>query len=476
MDGTSSINDSGSGRLDILMVAPPYSEIYGYLDIKIIGWYNPPLGIAYIQSYVKKHGFKSRILDMVCYPAPWNELARIIREERPKIVGISCTTPIIPMAKRVATIAKKIDNDIKIVLGGSHPTALIEKTMEYSWVDIVVFGEGEQTVLELLQGKALDAIPGLAFKQNGKIIINEKRQLIENLDELPFPDVSDLRMEKYKSPWLGKQTNVQMSRGCPYNCTFCASIITWDRKYRVRSVKSVIKELKFYIRKYGIRSFSFNDDTFTASKRIVLEFCNAVVKERLKIKWDCLTRLDCVDEEILRAMKRANCKVIRYGIEYGNQRELDRVQKQLNKAKISETLKMTRKVGIQSYGFFIIGQPHSTRRDILDTIQFSKSLPLDYAQFAMIVPLPGTKVWFDCQKKDGIELVSEDWKMFGFHNTPAIKIPGISPEMLVEYYRMAYKQFYFRISYIIRRFLHSLASGQILRDIMAFMAFLLLLL
>ena len=186
------------------------------------------------------------------------------------------------------------------------------------------------------------------------------------------------------------------------------------------------------------------------------------------IRWDCLTRLDCVDDEILRAMKLANCTVIRYGIEYGNQKELDRMNKQLDKDRIREILKMTRKAGIQNYGFFIIGQPYSTRQDIMDTLEFARSLPLDYAQFAMIVPLPGTKIWYDCYKKDGIELVTDDWSRFCFHDLPAVQLPGISPEQLLHYYLMAYNRFYFRTGYILRRFSHSILSGQILRDIKAF--------
>jgi radical SAM superfamily enzyme YgiQ (UPF0313 family) len=374
--------------------------------------------------------------------------------------------------EKISEISKGIDKDIKIVLGGSHPTSVVEETIKCPWVDYVVFGEGEQTILELLQGKERKEITGLAFKDSsGNIVINAKRALIKDLDNLPFPDVSDLPMDKYSSPWLGKATNIQMSRGCPYNCSFCASVLVWDRKYRVRSVKNVITEIKSYVENYGITNFLFNDDTFTASKKIALDFCREIHEAKLKIHWDCLTRLDCVDKELLTAMKGAGCKVIRYGIEYGSQKQLDRMNKEIHKEEIYSKLKLTQKVGIETYGFFILGQPHSTEQDLKDTIEFSRSLPLNYAQFTMVVALPGTKVWQSCLENDGISLVTRDWSRFCFHNLPAVELPGIKPERLVHFYRMAYRRFYFRFSYLAKRFLSSCFSGQIMRDMKAFATF-----
>jgi len=467
-------NTDMAHKLDILLIAPPYEDTYGFMDIKTMGWYNPPLGLTYIQSFIKKHGFKSKTIDMICLSNPWEKICEIIAKFKPKYIGISCTTPMIPKAEKISKIAKGVDKNIKIILGGSHPTAMVQETIGYPWVDFVVFGEGEQTVLELLQDKNHEDIAGLAFKKNNNVVINKKRALIKNLDELPFPDVSDLPMEKYTSPWLGRATNIQMSRGCPYNCTFCASILVWDRKYRVRSVKNVIAEIKSYIDNYGITNFLFNDDTFTVSKKITLDFCKEIQRAKLKINWDCLTRLDCVDEELLTAMKKAGCKVIRYGIEYGSQKQLDSMNKQLEKDKLYDKLKLTQKAGIQTYGFFIIGQPYSTEQDLMDTIEFARSLPLDYAQFAMIVPLPGTKIWYDCLQKKGISLVTSDWSRFCFHNLPVVELPGIKPERILYFYRLAYKRFYFHFSFIVKRGLSSCFSGQILRDIKAFVAFLIL--
>jgi radical SAM superfamily enzyme YgiQ (UPF0313 family) len=437
---------------EIVLFSPPYVRTYGKLDIKRLNYSAPPLGLAYITSYLEANGCEVRLVDL---QHSTSNVKEIIAEESPKFVGISCTVSTISEARKISRIAKDINSRIKVVWGGAYPSTLPEEAASLENVDIVVYGEGELTMLELLDKGSPDGIRGTAYKEGKDVIVNPPRPLIEDLDCLPFPAFDQLRVEKYGTPFLGKGLSLVAGRGCPHNCTFCSANIVAGRQYRTRSPKNFVDELNELHDKYNVSSFTFYDDTFTIDESNVIKICNEIRGRNFRINWNCYSRVDTVSRELLEAMKMAGCKTIFFGIESGEQRMLDLTRKGITIQQVRDAITTTKKVGIKAYGAFIIGLPFDDDESIQKTIELAKGLPLDYAQFNLLIPPPGTEVWDLAQRGEGIRLLATDWGEFGLYREPIIELPTVSKEKLKGYVRKAYKEFYFRPRYIFNTLIKS---------------------
>jgi radical SAM superfamily enzyme YgiQ (UPF0313 family) len=397
-----------------------------------------PLGIMYVASSLRNAGHHVKIIDL-----QFDSITNLINELKlfsPDVVGITCTTPTFPLAEQIAKTIKEINKNIYVVLGGIHATSNPVETLKSEFIDFVVIGEGEETTVDLLDAlqynKNLKNVKGIGFKENGKIIINPPRPPIENLDELPLPAYDLVDMEQYK-----KYRNAIMiftSRGCPFNCIFCASHLIFGKKVRRRSIENVIEELKLLKNKYGITHIAFYDDTFTLDKKYVIELCKRMIEEKLDFKWWCNTRVNTVDEELLRRMKKAGCVEISYGFESGTQRVLDFMKKGITIEQSRKAAEITRKVGIDMHGFFIINFPTERKEEMIKTIKFARELPLKWFRVSLATPYPGTELFEICIKNNLLsEEQLQDWSRYNYLKEFYIPNPNVSEKEIKKLLRNA---------------------------------------
>jgi len=449
--------------MKILLINPMY-VVYG--GIKGMGGSAPPLGLAYIAAYLgeKKRNIDISILDAEALGLKLDDVRSRIAEARPQVVGITSTTPCFYYALKIAEIAKDISQNIKVVMGGAHPSALPRETVRDLNVDYVVKGEGEITFFELI--KALDGsmkfqdVLGLFYKENGKIKENPSRPLIDDINQLPYPARDLLPNDLYGPPPTKrvstyKPTSITSGRGCPFRCSFCCAGIVWTRRYRGRDPKKFVDEIEYCINNYEMREFSFTDELFTADYQRALAVCNEIIKRKLKIAWVCSSRAGLVTSELLEKMKKAGCREISFGIESGDQKILDSIHKDILLNDVRNSIRLVKKAGIRTHGSFIIGNIGETEKTVKDTVEFAKELNLDIAAFFVASPYPGTELYDEAIKRG---LIRKDWQWKDFsplsNALPLLNLPSLPPAEVLKLHRWALKSYYWRPSYILMKLFH----------------------
>lgn len=411
----------------------------------------PPLSLCYLAAMTKKHGYETSIIDFQVLDVNVEEAVRMIISEKPDVVGITSTTVSIQHAAELAKTVKKTDGSILTIIGGSHISALAEETMKmFPQFDLGVIGEGEITVTEVLEalknGKKFSEINGLIVREDGGLKITPKREFIKDLDSIPLPDWSLLPdIRKYyngqfyitfdERPTFG----IIISRGCIGKCTFCDKHIfgSYCRSHSPRYIMNIIKDLYY---NYGKKHIFFMDDTFTLFRKQRMELFKLLEKEKMDLTWSCNTRVDCVDKELLQAMKKSGCTYILYGIESGSQRMLNFMKKGTNLKQIEDAIKMTREVGLNVHSSFMIGLPTEDMQSVRETINFAKKLDLTSIQVSLFSPLPGTEL-YDLVNNDG--KLSYVWNKLSRWNV--VYCPeGFTEEKIKELHKCAYKEFFFR--------------------------------
>jgi len=415
----------------------------------------PPLGLLYIAAVLEQNGHDVKILDSQALNLTTHETKEEIRKFGPAIVGITCMTPNIKGALEAARLSKEIADeagkDIITVLGGPQLSIYPKETLSYDYVDIGVIGEGEYTMLDLVNAienkKDISKIRGIVYKDKKGNVKSTGARIVDDIDSLPFPSRHLLQTEKYhcvitKHPF----TTMMTSRGCPFKCGFCFKGPS-DEKMRYRDPKSVVDEMEHCVKKYKVREIMFYDDTFTNNRKHVFDVCNEIIKRGMKIKWECPTRIDCLDEEILRIMKRAGCIRLRLGVESGNQKILDIMRKKITLEKIERAFKRSRNVGIETFAYFIIGYACENEDTIKDTINFAKKIDADWAMFTVATPLPDTNLW-ELATEQGI-VDPNYWRDFTLGKTVE-RMPFLVKNADILANR-AYKQFYMRPRFVIKK-------------------------
>lgn len=399
----------------------------------------PPLGVCYLAAVLEEAGFEVSIVDL-SITDEYSEAAGIIASMNPAIVGFSCTTPGFPLAVQVAQEVKEKLPKTKIIFGGPFATfAYYMILSDYPWVDLVVRREGEQTLLELAEyfikraPGSLQNISGIVYRGNSSFVITSDRPFIENLDTLPFPARHLLgNLDTYFM-----EPGVISSRGCPFGCAFCSSTIMWGKRTRFRSVHNVMSEIKMLVKDFSLKLFWFTDDTFTLDRDRALKLCSELEKIRPQLKWGCVTRADMVDEQMLRALKRAGCTSVQYGIESANAKTMAILGKKIFREEIEEKVALAKKVGLEVFGSFVIGLPGETKEMIEETIEFAESLSLADAQINIAVPFLGTPLREVLVPKFGSKIRHNNWE--DYHQSfkekgVIIENPHISIHDLMELY------------------------------------------
>lgn len=437
--------------MSVVLINPPRTIGKGNIWKKIDRAL-PPLGLAYIASYLEGKGQKVFILDLQAEHLDPQQFQSYLKNLNSDFIGIGSTTVEIEGALNIAKLSKDILPEAKIILGGVHPSIMPDEVLSSSSVDFVVRGEGEFTLYELVSNisKASDIL-GLSYRENGNIRHNPSRPVIEDLDKMPIPAYHLLPMDKYK-PSLGNYKRLPAismiaTRGCPGRCTFCYTGIS-GKKTRTRSAKNLLEEIRLLQRDYKIKEISFYDDTFTTFKENVREFCKHIIKEKIDITWSCMSRVDFVDEDMLRLMKQAGCHQIGYGLESASSEILRNIRKPTSLDLARKVVKLTKRARIDVRAMFMLGNPGETEDTLKQTINFAIELKPDLAIFNITTPLPGTEM-YKWAKENGY-LLDMTWSEYD-HANVVMRLPTISPAKIAYYYKTAYRKFYIRPFYLFQR-------------------------
>jgi anaerobic magnesium-protoporphyrin IX monomethyl ester cyclase len=377
-----------------------------------------PLNVAYLASVLINNNHKVIIKDFNVEGYNKNKLIKLCKKFCCDIVGISCTTPTFSTTNKIIKDLRKELNPT-IILGGKHPSSMPQKTMEESQADFVVCGEGEEILPELIdaiqKNKSYSGIPGITYKEAGRIIVNPPQKPTDDLDSIPFPARDLLYSNRYRSFSTGKKfSNILSSRGCPFSCTYCYNSKNNPafKRIRFRSIDNIVQEIKLLNDKYGINEFQFVDDNFTINPKRVIQFCNVIEQNNLKIKFIVQGRVNSADLEMYKKLKEAGCELIAFGIESGDDGILQDIKKQITVAQIEKAVKIAKESGINVRGNFIIGFPNDTPETITKTIKLAKKLKLFRASFFMLTPYPHSSLWEEIVERGIINTEKVNWNKF----------------------------------------------------------------
>lgn len=457
---------------DVVLINPAYNNIiYSQAKIKAGVPVNPLLNLALLAAEPVKAGIATEIWDLNLAPDPDEFVKRQIRIKKPKLVGITFTTPLFAESVRLAEIIKGIDKTIILVAGGPHATTFPGDVLKNSSFDVVAVGEADFIITKLLNSPFKE-IDGIVFKAGSEIIATPEAERMDNLDNLPFPAWHLYDLNKYNRPSLSNKASppgyLETSRGCPWGCVFCNKNIQ-GKKFRPKSVKRVVDEIA-YMLKAGFKEINFLDDTFSTDLNRAKLICEEIIRRGLKFPWHPLNgmRVDRVDRELFLLMKQSGCYKVSFGIESGNQEILDRINKGTKLEQVIRAVKLAKAEGFETFGYFMLGLPGETESTMKETVRFAKRLKLDMAKFNITIPLPGTEIFKEWDEKGCIK--TKDWAKYNFY-APYEAIyehPTVPHAILNKYYRNAYLAFYFDPSFLLRRFFGGIKRGVLLRDIKLF--------
>lgn len=459
---------------DIIFIRIYHSldEEFGYLSK--FGYIELTNGLCWLAAVVKQNGYNAEIIDALALRLSNDDVIALIKEKNPKYVGITACTLDVFGASDLAQKVKSVRPDIITILGGPHITAVPLETMErFPAIDIGVIGEGESTIIDLLNslGKSgmteLSGLQGIAYRDGDKVIVTQRRDFIMDIDTLPLPAwdlLPDIRKYYFAPPWTmhsGRTATIITSRGCPFQCIYCDRKV-FGNKMRLHSAGYVLDMIKTMHFKYGICHFRIADDNFIGHKGRLRDICNQIIEEKLPITWSCLARVDSIDPDSLRLMKKAGCWSIAFGVETGSQKIHDFEKKKVTLEKIEQAVKITRKAGIKTISFNIIGHPLETIETIKETIKFNKKIKVDDFKTQFMIPFPGTELYQIAEKYGTFD---RDWKKMSVFKEPIFVPHGLTKEELIQWNKKAFWSFYLRPR-IIFKYLTQIRSLQELKIIM----------
>ncbi len=431
----------------VVLVQPPNLQRSG--DWKKMKVSRPPINIALLASYLRKFGHELFIYDFDWFEGSAVEMSRLILSQCPDLVGFTCLTPRIEIALSIAAKIKEFDPGVKIIVGGSHINAVKERSLHTAEIDYAIYGEAEEAFAELLRAIEtkgdLGKIQNLIYRQDEKVVINPRRQFIQDLDTLPFPAWDLLNLEDYKDPAIfnGIHMGVMTTRGCAWNCIFCSSGVVWGRKVRYRSAENVADELQYIVEKLGITDIMFYDDTFTLNKARFLKICAEIIKRKLNIRYYCQLRVDTIDGEIANGLAESGCIAAAIGIESGDEEILKTLKKGIKKSQVYKAVAALKSAGVSILASYIIGSPGDTHESIKKTFDFAKELDTDQAKFMICTPFPGTEL-FKMAVDRGIlsdDITPAQCSGVTYYQHIAANLSKVSDEDLLRYQRDAYSSF-----------------------------------
>ena len=410
-----------------------------------------PDWLCYAAAVLRNAGIDTELYDFVARGWDKKKLFVLLKEKRPDFLILDSTTPSIFSDLECAHIAKDAA-DAKVIMVGPHATALPEETLRKSQgsVDVIALGEFDYTITDIIrQWPNIHAVEGIAFLKNGAFMRTAPRQLIEDLDALPFPSRQGLEITHYfDAGRLYPYIDIVGGRGCPYQCTFCQwPEVIFGHRYRFRSAKNIVDEIEYDLKlfpllKYG--EFFFEDDTFTANKTRAWEICQELSRRNLRITWSANARPDIYDAQLFKEMKRLGCREFLVGFESGNQTILDNVKKGITLAQSREFIRTAKEAKISVHGCFVFGLPGETKETAQETIDFALGIGADTLQFSAAVPLPGSAYFKYC--KDAGLLQTQSWQdwLDGGEQGAVVSYPGLSIKEINALVNKGLRKFYLR--------------------------------
>ncbi|MDD5290636.1 MAG: radical SAM protein [Patescibacteria group bacterium] len=448
-----------------------------------------PLSLAYIAAFLRKEGSEIKLIDCIAKKMKAEKLIKIAKDFSPGLIVINTAFPSIKGDMETAARFKKALPSAKIASIGLYPTLFEDKFLEeFSTPDFAVIGEPEWVIKNLVKtleiGENLDKVDGLIWRKTptpnpspasvvtgegskSDIVVNQPQKIEENdLDELPFPARDLLNNEAYRLPTDRKKfTLLSVGRGCPFNCSYCAAHTYYGKKFRRRTVKSVIDEIEECLNKYGIKSFLFWGESFTLDYLYGEAICDEIMNRGLKITWSAASRADTLNEKLLKKMKQAGCILLGLGIESANQEVLDRAKKGISLEKIKRAIKMVKEAGISSMGHFVFGLPGDTKESAKETMKFACGSGVNYAQFYCAIPYPKTELGRIAKKNDWIE--TKNYSEFDLTKS-VMRNEALSSAQIKKFRDKAYRKFYFRPK-MIKQTMKEVSSFRSFLEILNFM-------
>ena len=436
--------------MKILLVNPPARRFVFFQGA------NFPLGLGYIAAVLEKEGYDVKIYDAEWNPElyhttprpeyplsfmaenwhkyfdalknmdheVWHEVRNVFKERNPQVIGITARVLDLPSALVLAGIAKQLNEETIIVIGGPAATTCTEMILEDQNIDFVVRHEGEITMSELLKviqspNPDFRSIAGLSFRASGRIVNNRKRSLIKDIGSLPYPARHLLLYADKLPKGAYRLINAEIitSRGCPYPCTFCANHSVWgSRKARMRKAEDVVKEIIYQKNTCGVKVFTFWDDLFLVNRERAVEICNLLIEKKANVYWVCLVRADTIDYELLNLMKQAGCVEVQIGVESGNKRILRKIRKGITVEQVMKAAEIISRVGLRWRAFFIIGIPGETKADMEDTMRIIHKIKPHAAELSVFAPYPGSDLYDEVIEKGLINKDEQGWLHADFLN------------------------------------------------------------
>ncbi len=437
---------------DLLLINPPYTKKGGNIW-KTVASCMPPRSLAILAACFEKDGKTVKILDTHAECLAVDDMEKFLgaNYNNPRFIGFTGTTVTIHHAYAVAEVCKRLWPKTNIVFGGYHASSKPAECIQQPFVDFVIRGDGEEAFLEIVNGVEPAKIKNLTYiDEKKKIIHNPEREMPKDLDIYPIPAYHLLPLDKY-FPAVGvykrlPAISVVTSRGCPGKCTFCYQ--PYGKNLRWHSAERVFEEVKLLVTKYGYHEICFYDDNFATNKARTRRICELFLGSGLDIVWSCFSRVDWADAELLKLMKKAGCHQVMFGAESGDQTILDGMRKQVTIERIRQAVQWTKDAGLDCRAAFLFGMPGETEATMKKTIEFALELDPDIAQFNIATPNPGTQL-YDWAEKNGY-LRSEQWEDYDWAS-PVLVLPTVDAELIKKYYKLAYKKFYMRPRYILKR-------------------------
>jgi radical SAM superfamily enzyme YgiQ (UPF0313 family) len=432
----------------------------------------PPLGPAYAAAIAEKAGHKVILIDANALKLSKKQVLDKLIKFKPDLMAFMLTTY---MFHQTLDWIRYLKNKIKVpvICGNLNLTYYPKETLTHKEIDFGIIGSARKALPSLIEAieenKDFSNIKGICYKKKGKIFVNMPDSFHDEIDKLPFPARHLLPNEKYYQ-FISKKKNFTImltAKACPFKCPFCP---IGRLPYSERKVENVIKEIKECYEKYHIREIDFFTPTFTVNKKFVFEFCDGLrklKKQGIKIDWSCRSRIDTINEKMLKNMATVGCKRIYYGIESGDSKILKNISKDISLQRIRDTIKLTQKYKIKALGFFMVGNPGDTKESVEKTTRFAKSLRLDYVQVMRTIPKPGTSLDDEYIKKTKRDY----WKDFVLGKEKEKTLPNIWCNMkqdeINNYIRKMYIKVYLNPGYIFKTLISIKSFGELERYIRA---------
>ncbi|UCH43347.1 MAG: radical SAM protein [Dehalococcoidales bacterium] len=411
----------------VLLISTPYPREENPL---------PPLSLTYLAGALERESIDVQIMDFLVARYHPQNLRRKLAEYRPQLVGITCVTMNSNLATRILKVCKDFDPNITTVMGGPHASFTPDETLlKAPWVNVIVIGEGETTLVELCRQVAsagdYNMVAGVAFVDKGIVVKTAPRPLLEDLDRLPLPARHLLPLSRYQA--LGVPCTITTSRGCPYGCIFCSAHQMFGRKVHFRSPGLVVDEIEMLYRDFGFTQINIVDDTFTVNHEHAGQVCEEILKRDLNISWSTYARVDNVTEDLVSLMRRAGCETVLFGIESSDENILETIRKGITPEDIRRGVRIACAAGFRVLTSFIFGLPGESPDTVPNTIAFADELNKNYGAeyaFHILAPMPGTEL-YEKASDYGLRFLTRNWANYDA-NRPVVELPTISKEAVKE--------------------------------------------